>query len=105
VVRIYQEDDIMDQASLNQNAKSRWELMSSGQLLSSSQITLDATAPLPIELAVPGAVIDLRLTETCFPIFGRFRLLEVEVDVSGASDGLEETVNVTIEPVGTELVT
>jgi chitodextrinase len=105
VVRIYQEDDIKDQTSLNQNAKSRWELMSTGQLLSSSQITLDPAAPLPIDLAVPGAVIDLRLTETCFPIFGRFRLLEMEVTVSGASDGVQETVNVTIEPVGTEIVT
>lgn len=105
VVRIYQEDDIKDQNSLNQNAKSRWELMSSGQLLSSSQITLDPTAPLPIELAVPGAVIDLRLTETCFPIFGQFRLLEMETTVSSSGDGVEETVNVTIEPVGTEIVT
>ena len=104
VVRIYQEDDIKDQASLDQNAKTRWELMSTGQLLSSSQMVLDPTAPLPIDLAVPGAVIDLRLTETCFPIFGRFRLLELSVSV-GASDGVEETVNVTIEPVGTELVT
>lgn len=105
VVRIYQEDDIKDQASLDQNAKSRWELMSTGQLQSSSKMTLDPSAPLPLELAVPGAVIDLRLTETCFPIFGRFRLLELEVVVNGSSDGVEETVNVTVEPVGTELVT
>lgn len=104
VVRIYQEDDIKDQASLDQNAKSRWELMSTGALLSSAQITLDPSAPLPLDLAVPGAVIDLRLTETCFPIFGQYRLLELEIDVS-AGDGVEETVNVTIEPVGTEIVT
>jgi hypothetical protein len=102
VVRIAQEDDIKDQASLDQNAKSRYEL-SSGLLVSGVDLTLDPAAPIPVELICPGQTWDLRLTDSCVPLVGRFRLKTISFDVS-ASDGLAEVVTASLQPVGTELV-
>jgi len=103
VVRIAQEDDIKDQASLDQNAKSRWELTSS-PLIAEYTITLSPEAPWPVELMTPGCTVDIRFFETLFPIVGRFRLKRVEFDWSAGGDGPAETCRVTVEPVGTELI-
>lgn len=104
VESIFQEDSINDQGSLTQNAKTRWELLSAN-LIPDVTFTLSQEAPLPISLAVPGAVLDVRLAETCVTLIGRFRIKKVEVDVSVSDKGLDETVKVTCEAVGTEVVT
>jgi len=103
VVRLAQEDDISDQASLDQNAKSRWEL-TNGPFVGEVTLTLDPSAPLPMELIIPGAAIDLRLAETCFPLIGEFRIKSLNVAVSSGGDGPDEVVRVTLEPIGTEIV-
>jgi len=53
---------------------------------------------------VPGCIVDIRFFETLFPIVGRFRLKRVEFDWSAGGDGPAETCRVTVEPVGTELI-
>jgi len=101
VVSIAQEDEIRDQASLDQNARTRWELTNQPDI-GEATFELDPAAPLPINLAVPGAVLDLRLGETCFPIVGRHRLKRLDVSWSSSEDGISETGRITVEPVGTE---
>lgn len=103
VVRIAQEDDIKDQASLDQNAKSRWELTAS-PLIAEYTITLSQEAPWPVEIMTPGCTVDIRFSETLFPIVGHFRLKRVEFDWSSGGDGPAETCRITVEPVGTELI-
>lgn len=103
VQRIAQEDDILDQESLDQNAKTRWELTSS-PLIGESSFVLAAEAPWPVELIVPGCVVDVRFYETLFPIVGRHRLKRASFTWSAGGDGPAETVEVTLEPVGTELI-
>ncbi len=103
VQRIAQEDDIKDQGSLDQNAKSRWEL-SSTPLIAETTLKLSQEAPFPVELMVPGAIIDIRFYDTLFPIIGRHRLKRVEFDWNSSGDGPEESCSITVEPVGTELI-
>jgi chitodextrinase len=103
VVRIAQEDDIDDQSSLDQNAKTRWELTSS-PLIAESTFSLAPEAPWPVELMVPGCIVDIRFYETLFPVIGRHRLKRVEFNWSASGDGPSEQVQITVEPVGTELI-
>lgn len=102
VERIAQEDDIDDQASLNQNARSRWELMAQ-QFITSATLTLAQDAPTPIDLLVGGAYIEMLVSESCIPLVGTFRIRDVTVDVD-ARGGISERVQVGIEPAGTEIV-
>lgn len=104
VVRIAAEDTIKDQASLNQNAKSRWEL-TNGPAVGEVKLVLDQSAPIPMDVCVPGAVIDLRIAETCFPLIGRYRMKAVDVEETNADDGPGETVTITVQPLGTEIIT
>jgi len=104
VVRIAQEDTIKDQASLDQNAKTRWEL-TNAPLIAEATLSLNPTAPLPVELAVPGAVVNLSLVESCYPIEGLFRIKRFEFSVSSGDGGVSESVSMTVQPLGTELVT
>ena len=102
VERVAQEDDIDDQASLNQNARSRWEL-TARQFVSSASLVLSQEAPAPIDLLVGGAYIEMLISETCIPLMGTYRIREVNVDVD-ARGGISERVTVGIEPAGTEVV-
>lgn len=65
-------------------------LVSGGQLL--------ADAPLPIELAVPGARVRMALQETCIPVLDIRRL--VSLKVSADAEGGEQ-VSVEWSPLGT----
>lgn len=104
VERIGTEDSIKDQISLNQNAKSRWEL-TNGPAVGQAILLLDPEAPLPIELCVPGATVRLAIGETCFPLTGTFRMKSLAVTVTSGQGGPAERVELTVEPLGTELVT
>lgn len=94
------EDRILDQASIDQAAKTRWDLHHDPQVIGSS-LALSPSAPLTREMLVPGAVVACAITETCIPLVGEYRLVSVEFSAEASTEGFREGVTVGIEPVGT----
>lgn len=94
--RVVNETKILDQASINQNAATRYDLtkrpvdvIDSGKLLPSAGITIDQLTP--------GSLQNLHLSRACVQIAAVYRLKSLSV--TAASDGSEE-VDGAWEPVG-----
>jgi hypothetical protein len=97
------ESKITDQDSLNAAAASKWALTNQPvAIISSAALTQDA--PLTFDQLVPGAVVTVKLFDTCFPVSGPYRLHRVEVAAKRSQDGLQETVKISLEPLGTSSV-
>lgn len=95
------EDKILDQATADRNAKSRWDLTHDTPI-SIEAISLSERAPTSIEALIPGAVVQMRLQRTCIPVSDNYRLQSVDVAVNSGAEGLTEEVSITMQRLGTE---
>lgn len=93
------EDKIEDQDSANTAASTRWDL-THDPVINVNGGTLDVSAPMSVDLLVPGTVIRLAYEETCYPLTRDYRLSNVDVKVD-VGDGISEVVEVEFQPVGT----
>ncbi len=95
--QVVSETRILDQPSVDDNAKTRYELtkrpvayIAGGELL--------PTAPLPINQIVPGALLRVKLNRACKPVDAVMRIQQLTVTAN--SDG-SESVDIGLEPIGT----
>lgn len=97
IEQVVSETRILDQDSVDDNAKTRYDLtkepvayITGGELL--------PTAPLPINQIVPGALLRVKLNRACKPIDVVMRIQQLSV--SANADG-SESVDIGLEPIGT----
>ena len=62
---------------------------------------LAAEAPFTIDQLVPGALCDLALTQTKIPVFGHYRLAQVDGAAQSGDGSASETITLTFQPAGT----
>ncbi len=93
------EDKIRDDASADSAARTRWDLTHVPAVVVKGG-TLDVSAPLTIDLLVPGTIIRLAYDETCYPLTQDYRLNKIDVKVD-VGDDVSEEIEVEFQPVGT----
>lgn len=99
IERLGQESRILDQASADANAQSRYELAKEPVAVISEGLLLPSAA-IPMRKLVPGSIVNVHLVNCCKPIGAPYRIKAVRV--SGRGDGSED-VTVEFQPVGTGL--
>lgn len=91
---------LQDNDSAQAGAQSRVAI--TGEVLLIENCVLSPDAPFTIDQLVPGALCDLALEQTCYPVFGQYRLYKVDVVAQNAgADGQSERVSLAFQPVGT----
>jgi hypothetical protein len=96
---LYDEDTTTSPNAVTQIAFGRHELDSVPFVyIDGGQLSKEA--PLLMENLIPGAIIEVRMQETCRPFFGPHRLYELTVSV----DNLDETIGVQVAPVGVDSI-
>lgn len=99
VEQSYSESDIEDQASADAAAGTRYAFLREPPKYLTGVLKPDA----PVDFAdlVPGARVRAKLATLDRPVDQDFRLYAVDVDVSVSESGIEESVKVTLQPMGT----
>lgn len=97
------ESSIEDTNAAYLNASGRWAL-THAPVLVGTEFKLAPNAPVTFDTLVPGAVVNLLLSDPCIPLAGQFRLQGVTVSVSASDDGLDETVSASVQPLGFEVL-
>lgn len=97
--RIFNETGILDQVSLDQAAKSRYDLFRTPvtTLEIPNNAQLSRTAPVTIQDLIPGFRQRITVRHMCVPISAVFRLMTVNVEFSKQ----QETVSCSWGPLGT----
>lgn len=65
------------------------------------EAVLAPSAPVSMDLLVPGARVRIQLQERCLPVMATQRLTSMRVTCGAGDEGQSETVAVTFEPLGT----
>lgn len=95
IVRVFEEPEIFDQASVDEAAQSRLDYLKDPTFITSPQSgTLKQTAPITVEELIPGIRVRVDSQATCRKIVRDFRLEKVKVEFNG-------DVNVELQPLGT----
>jgi hypothetical protein len=97
IERLGQESRILDQASADANAQSRYELAKEPVAVISEGLLLPSAA-IPMRKLIPGSIVNVHLVNCCKPIGAPYRVKAVRV--TGRGDGSED-VTVEFQPVGT----
>lgn len=95
------ESAIADANAAYFNARTRWAL-TNGPVLVGTEFKLTPSAPVTMDTLVPGALVNMLLTDPCIPLQGSFRLQSVSVTADMGDDGLDETISASIQPLGFE---
>jgi hypothetical protein len=94
------ESRALDQPSIDDNAKSRYDLTKRPVAVISEGLLLP-TAPIAMRKLIPGSLVQIHLASACKPIGDFYRIKSVKVSAHG--DGSED-VNVEFQPLGTGTV-
>jgi len=100
IERVVTESRILDQAGIDANAQTRYELLKRPLVYISDGALLPST-PIPMEKLIPGSIVNVHLSNVCRVIGEPYRIKQVSVKAS--SDGSEE-VDVQWQPLGTGVV-
>lgn len=96
---LYDEDTTISPNAITQVAYGRHELDSQPFVyIDGGQ--LSNRAPLVMENLVPGAIMEVRMQETCRPFSGAHRIYEVTVSLNAT----EETIGLQLAPVGVDTI-
>jgi len=94
LVRVFEEPDILDEASARLAAETRVDLLKDPQFIETPQgAGLKTTAPITVEQLIPGMRIRVDTQSTCRQVVNDFRLQQVTVDFDG-------TVSIDLQPLG-----
>lgn len=88
---------ITDNVTARAAARTRVELQKEVVLI--DQCVLAPTAPVTVEQLIAGAVVALKLANTCIPVDDSYRIQKVSGSIS-STDGIEQ-ITLAVEPVGT----
>jgi len=95
IVRVFEEPDIEDQASVDDAAQSRVEYLRDPTFITTTRSgALKTTAPITVAELIPGIRVRLDSQATCRKLVRDFRLDRVEVNFNG-------NVMVSLQPLGT----
>jgi len=95
VVRVFEEPDIDDQATVDDAAQSRLEFLRDPIFVTTAQnATLKTTAPITLAELIPGIRVRLDSQATCRKLVRDFRLDRVDVSFDGS-------VSISLQPLGT----
>lgn len=95
VDEVTSQDRILDSNSATAAAANRLALVSEPAIIL-SEVVLNQTAPILLELLVPGAVVGVAFDSTPIPVSGQFRIQKVAVTVAGEG----ELVTLALQPLG-----
>lgn len=97
---VVSESRALDQASIDDNARSRYDLTKRPVAVISEGLLLPS-APIAMRKLIPGSLVQVHLANACKPIGDIYRIKAVTVQAHG--DGSED-VNVQFQPLGTGTV-
>lgn len=97
---VVSESRVLDQPSIDANAKSRYDLTKRPVAVISEGLLLPS-APIAMRKLVPGSLVQVHLANACKPVGDFYRIKSVKVQARG--DGSED-VNVEFQPLGTGTV-
>lgn len=100
IEKVVSESRALDQASIDDNAKTRYDLTKRPVAVISEGLLLPS-APIAMRKLVPGSLVQVHLANACKPIGDFYRIKSVKVDA--LADGSED-VNVEFQPLGTGTV-
>lgn len=100
IERVTSESRALDQATIDDNAQSRYDLTKRPVSVISEGLLLPS-APIAMRKLVPGSLVQVHLANACKPIGDFYRIKSVKVTAHG--DGSED-VNVEFQPLGTGTV-
>lgn len=89
---------IQDNATAAAAAATRVELQNDVVLVDGC--VLAANAPVTVDQLIAGAVVTLKLSDTCIPVDGDYRIQKVSGTIS-STDGIEQ-ITLSLQPVGTQ---
>lgn len=100
IEKVVSESRVLDQASIDKNAQSRYDLTKRPVAVINAGLLLPS-APIAMRKLVPGSLVQVHLANACKPIGDFYRIKSVKVTAQG--DGSED-VNVEFQPLGTGTV-